>query len=81
MSTPASVPDPFPLRNIPVPADVAAVDGCTCGGLEWHRTEAGWGGSGCALRSLPYEEMRSAVDAARDRLDAYVAALNARLRA
>jgi hypothetical protein len=65
--------DPLPLRNAPVPAEVTRVEGCDCGGLEWHRT-------GCALYSLPYEDAVAAVDDALAREAAFGAALNARLR-
>ena len=41
--------------------------------MEWHRT-------GCALYSLPCDVQVAAVDAARDRLASFTAALNARLR-
>jgi hypothetical protein len=67
------IPEPLPLRNIPVPAEVTRVEGCDCGGLEWHRTD-------CALFSLPYADQVAAVDAARDRVASSTAELNARLR-
>lgn len=66
-------PDPLPLRNIPVPAEVTRVEGCDCGGMEFHRVD-------CSLYSLPYDGQMAAVDAARDRLASYTADLNARLR-
>lgn len=76
------VPDPLPLRNIEVPREVTAVDGCTCGGATWHRVPQFWDdpASGCALFSLPPEQARAAVEAAEDREAAWGAALNARLR-
>lgn len=79
----ATIPDPLPLRNIPVPAEVTRVEGCTCGGLEYHRAQTIYDspGSGCALWALPQDEIRAAVDDALARLDAHTAALNARLRA
>ncbi len=66
-------PDPLPLRSIPVPAEVTRVEGCDCGGLEWH-------GAGCSLWSLPCEDQMAAIDAAEARLAAHTADLNARLR-
>lgn len=65
----------------PVPAGVAQVDGCTCGGLEWHQVPDPRGGPGCALWSLPGDRALAAVDDARERLRAYVAGLSARLPA
>jgi hypothetical protein len=75
-------PNPLPLRNIPVPAEVTRVDGCTCGGMEWHRARSAWDdpGSGCAIWSLPPGDAMAAVDAALDRLAAFTAGLNSRLR-
>lgn len=67
------VPDPLPLRNIEVPAEVTAVIGCSCGGLNWHRDD-------CTLWGLPYEAKLAAVVAAEARLQEWTAALNARLR-
>ena len=58
----------------PVPREVTAVAGCTCGGLQWHRED-------CTLFSLPYADAQAAVDAAEARLAAYTAHLNAGLRA
>ena len=77
-----SVPDPLPLRNIPVPAEVTAVQGCTCGGLEWHRAASNWWPptSACAIWSLPPEQTQAAIAAARDRLAASTATLNDKLR-
>jgi hypothetical protein len=77
-----NVPDPLPLRSIPVPAEVTAVAGCTCGGLEWHRAQTIYDppGSGCALWSLPHEQAQAAVDEALAREREWGAALNARLR-
>lgn len=66
-------PDPLPLRNIPTPAEVTAVEGCDCGGMEWHDQR-------CSIWSVPYEDQMAALDAARRREAAYTADLNARLR-
>ena len=73
-----TVPDPFPLRNIPVPAEVTAVEGCTCGGLEWHVIPSG-GHPGCALYAETAEKAHAAVNAAIERLSWYTVTLNARL--
>lgn len=75
-----SGPDPLPLRNIPVPREVTAVEGCDCGGLTWHRAES-WGKPGCAIWSLPHGQQMAAIDAAEARLKAHTDALNERLRA
>ena len=69
----SQVPDPLPLRTIPVPPEVTAVTGCDCGGLEWHRED-------CTIWAVPSADMRAAVDAALGREAAFGAELNARLR-
>jgi len=74
------VPDPFPLRTIPVPPEVTRVDGCDCGGVEWHRS-AGWSNPGCSIWNMPEAERMSAVIAAQDRQKAFTAALNVKLHA
>jgi|HubBroStandDraft_6_1064221.scaffolds.fasta_scaffold18566_4 hypothetical protein len=70
----SEIPDPLPLRCIPVPAEVTSVQGCDCGGLTFHRTD-------CSLFSLPPDQARAAVHAAEDREAAWGSALNERLRA
>ena len=67
-------PDPLPLRSIPVPAEVSRVEGCDCGGQQWHRQD-------CTIFSLPYETAQGAVDASLERERAFTDRLNARLRA
>jgi hypothetical protein len=57
----------------PVPREVTAVAGCDCGGLQWH-------GTGCSIWKLSEPAARAALDAAEDRLSAYMAKLNASLR-
>ena len=67
------IPDPLPLRCIEVPDEVTRVNGCDCGGLDYHRWD-------CTIWSLPFDVRMTAVDAARAREQAFTAALNARLR-
>jgi hypothetical protein len=74
----ADIPDPFPLRAIPVPLEVSEVAGCDCGGAEWHRSGS-LSGPECSIWSLPEAERLAAITAAQGRLSAYTAALNARL--
>ena len=76
------VPDPLPLRSIPVPAEVTAVAGCNCGGLEYHRVQSIYDppGSGCSIWSLPHDEAQAAIDAALGREQAFGDGLNAKLR-
>jgi hypothetical protein len=77
-----NIPDPLPLRNIEVPREVTAVEGCTCGGMTLHRAQTIYDppGSGCALWSVPDDERIAAVEAAEDREAAWGTALNRRLR-
>ena len=72
MST-VEIPDPLPLRCIEVPREATRVEGCDCGGLDWHRWD-------CALWGVPFADRIAAVDAARAREQAFTDALNARLR-
>ena len=67
-----NIPDPLPLRNIVIPREITALPECSCGGVEWHTMT-------CSIRSLSAEQARAAVDAAIEREQAYVAALNAEL--
>src|SRR5260370_11035373 len=52
--------NPLPLRDAPVPAEVTRVEGCDCGGMEWHRED-------CSIWSMPYDDVRAAVDVAQAR--------------
>ena len=77
----ADIPDPLPLRSIPVPPEVTAVAGCDCGGMEHHRVQTIYDppGSGCSIWQLPPEDAQAAVDDAHARLRAFTDGLNARL--
>lgn len=68
------VPDPLPLRNIPVPREVTRVAGCDCGGMEWHRTD-------CSIWDEDAARSEAALEVTRARLEDYTAALNAALHA
>ncbi len=76
----AEVPDPLPLRSISVPLEVTQVEGCDCGGLDHHRA-VDWQHPGCSIWQIPHEQAMAAIDAARERLKAFTAALNAKLDA
>ena len=67
------VPDPLPLRTIEAPREVDQVEGCSCGGLEWHA-------GGCSIWLLPPEQIRAAAGAAHERGAAFTAELNRKLR-
>lgn len=58
---------------MPIPEHITRVTGCNCGGSAlMHRTD-------CTVFDLPKDEYLAVVDEARDRHDAYMADLNARL--
>lgn len=67
-----NIPDPLPLRSIPVPPEVTAVAGCDCGGLDWHRDI-------CTIWGVPHANAIAAVANAKDRKRAFTDALNVRL--
>lgn len=58
--------DPLDLTPRPIPPEVCRVQGCTCGGIEWHHT-------GCSIFDLPEDQAAAAVDDARQRMLAYSA--------
>lgn len=64
--------DLLALKTIPVPLEVSRVQGCTCGGLTWHREN-------CGIFDLPVEEATEAIEAAHQRLADHTAELNQRL--
>jgi len=68
-----NVPDPLPLRTIEIPREVTQVEGCSCGGLEWHA-------EGCPIWQLPQEQALAAVAGARAREKAFGDELNRKLR-
>jgi hypothetical protein len=75
------VPAPLPLRTIEVPREVSAVEGCDCGGLDWHRGAASWSPlAPCSIWQLPPDQAQAAIDAAHERMAAFTAELNRRLR-
>jgi len=50
--------------NVPIPPEVSHVEGCSCGGNWWHRTD-------CTIWDLPREEILTAEQEARERMDAF----------
>jgi hypothetical protein len=75
------VPEPLPLRTIDVPLEISQVQGCDCGGLEWHRAASSWSPlPGCSIWDLPPDQAQAAVDAAQARLGEFTAELNRKLR-
>lgn len=74
------IPNPLPLRNIPTPPEVSRVEGCDCGGVQWHRAPE-WNHSGCSIWSVPPDQRQASVDAAEERMRAFSAALTVKLRA
>jgi hypothetical protein len=77
---PWEVPDPLPLRTIPVPREVSAVAGCDCGGVEWHRAPDGLN-PGCSIWRVDHSVAVAAINDAHARERAFTDSLNARLRA
>lgn len=68
------VPDPLPLRSIPVPAGVTRIAGCDCGsGCEWHQEK-------CSIWSVPRDVATAAISESRERQREWGERLNARLR-
>jgi hypothetical protein len=65
------------LSNQEVPAEV---DGCDCGGLDYHRA-ADWNHPGCAIWRLPHEQAQANVDDTHRRLREHNAMMTARLHA
>lgn len=74
------IPDPLPLRSIPVPPEVTRVEGCNCGGVEWHLAES-WGTPACSIWALPRDHVMAAIGESRARRRAFGAALDEKLRA
>lgn len=68
-----AIPDPLPLRTIVPPAEVTRVNGCDCGGLEWHRDT-------CSIWAVPHADALAAVDDAHAREQAFTDGLNRKLR-
>jgi hypothetical protein len=66
------VPCALPLRTIEVPREVTAVDGCDCGGCQWHA-------EGCSIWGIPREDAMAAIADAEARSRAFTDALNAQL--
>lgn len=59
------------------PKAVTRVNGCDCGGIEWHRVASPWSGeAGCAIWGLDREQFLANIDAANERSAAYCAELN-----
>lgn len=60
--------------SIPVPEHVTRVEGCDCGGLQWHATT-------CTLWKVDHDQRMAAVGDAERRLKEHTAELNRQLRA
>lgn len=71
--TDLDVPDPFPLRSIPIPSEVTAVAGCDCGGLQWHRQD-------CTIWQAAPEQALGSIMDAQGRLSEWGSRLNQRLQ-
>lgn len=64
--------DPPTVQGVPL--EITRVEGCDCGGLDFHRVD-------CTIFQLDRDRITANVDAARQRLRGYTAAMNKRLRA
>ncbi len=64
--------DILDLRCRPVPPEISRVEGCDCGGSQWHRTD-------CAIWQLPRDVALAAVADAERRIAYHTAELNRRL--
>lgn len=57
-----------------IPKAVGSVDGCDCGGSEWHRAASSWSSEpACSIWGLDREQYLANIDAANERLIAYCA--------
>ncbi|MEU3282895.1 hypothetical protein [Streptomyces antibioticus] len=64
----------LPLRSMPVPPEVARVDGCSCNGVDWHLED-------CTIFAVPKEQAAAAVAAAHQRMQDHADALTRQLHA
>lgn len=65
------------LLNLPTvtpPPEISRVDGCSCGGLDWHLKE-------CTIFTVSHGEAKEAVAAAHQRLRDFSDGLTRQLRA
>jgi hypothetical protein len=65
--------------NHEIPVAITRVDGCDCGGTEWHRAAAN-GQPACTLYGLAPFEIEARIAAANKRAIAYTDELNRKLR-
>lgn len=56
-------------ENIPIPREVTQVEGCDCGGTDYHSVASSWDPDkpGCSLWNVPYEKRIAATEASRQR--------------
>jgi hypothetical protein len=59
---------------MPVPPEVTRVDGCSCGGLDWHLQD-------CTIFSVPVGRAKEAIAATHQRLRDHTEELNRQLHA
>lgn len=62
------------LPTVPVPPEVSHVDGCSCGGLDWHLQD-------CTIFGIPVEQAQEAIAATHQRLQERADALTRQLHA
>jgi hypothetical protein len=62
------------LASHEIPKAVGRVNGCNCGGTEWHRAASPWSSEpACSIWDLDREQYLANIDDANERLIAYCA--------
>lgn len=61
--------DPWAQSSRPIPKSVNRVDGCNCGGIEWHRVD-------CSITGLDRAQALANIDGVNERSAAYCAEIN-----
>jgi hypothetical protein len=68
--------------SIPIPEHISRVEGCGCGGLNYHRSSTPWDPENkpCPIWDLEPEQRVAAVTATSERMRRFTEELNERVR-